>query len=570
MSYSGKNTYHVALEQLATCCYEYRNLDGSGNNKQHPTFGLIEQPLQRRAPAYYSSVPPPALSDGCSLSEFTGRANPRTISNAICAQEKSIPNSKCISNLFWLWAQFLDHDITVVKTDPIETDPIEVTDPNDPLFPGPIPFDRSVYIPEICNEANPRQQVNSLSPFIDGSVIYGTDEKRNAYMREFCGGRLLVTPGNLPPFNNGTMANNGPAGGSLFVCGDIRANEHVGLASIHTLFIREHNYWANKLACVHPELCDEQIYQRAKLMVEAEIEAITFNEFLPLLLGKCDIDEYCYNPELNPQVEIVFSTAAYRFGHTMIPTEIIPGQKLRDLFFASWFICNKTSVDEILCQFANGTAEELDAKKIDDLRNFLFGPPGNGGLDLAALNIQRGRDHGIALLNDILKASGFEPIDTFEDLEDKLRDPSEISKLEDLYTDPNYIDIFIYGLLEKPVGDSLLGPLFSTIIEENFIRLRDGDRLWYENRLTCEQQHLVNNTKLSDIIRRNTCNKDIQENVFINPQCCKCKALSKCEEVPKQCCPKQKNIHHCTGNKVLQHYESGPYKPSCHKPHNRN
>jgi hypothetical protein len=537
-----KNYEHLektVIHQLLSGCYEYRELDGSGNNEKHPEFGLKEKPFMRKAPARYGSS-----KEGCALND-DGRENPRTVSNELSDQKESIPNSKCASNMIWLWGQFIDHDITLTHTadDPANID-VPDTVPEDPLEPV-IPFNRSASDPDKdnCNPGNPRQQINSLTPFIDASNVYGTSEKRNKYIREFCGGRLKMNSGELPPFNDGSMDNSGHHVGPFFVCGDIRSNEHVGLASIHALFVREHNYWANKLACECPEMCDEQLYQRAKLMVEAEIEAITFNEFLPLLLGECEISRYCYDCDIDPQVTNVFATAAYRFGHSMVPTDILHDKKLREVFFSSHYICNESNIDNILSEFACNVAEEVDTKLIDDLRNFLFGDPGEGGADLAALNIQRGRDHGLAYVNDLLKACGLSQISSFSDVTD---DKDIQAKLATLYDNVNHIDIWIFGLLQKKdkCSDSMLGPLFHAIVKDSFLRLRDGDRLWYENRLTKEQIKLVNCTKLSDIIRRNTCVKHIQDDVFRVPLCGRCRICHHCETDHKDHHKKHHNRHY--------------------------
>src|SRR5262249_3589340 len=146
------------------------------------------------------------------------------------------------------------------------------------------------------------------------------------------GGRLKTSPGDLLPLNNTTYfttplpnANNGPfPNDQLYVAGDIRANEQIGLTAVHTLFVREHNRIADQLATEHPDWSDEQIYQGARRIVGAEIEAITYNQFLPALLGPYAPSMFApYNPEVNASVTTEFSTAAFRVGHTLLSPQIL-------------------------------------------------------------------------------------------------------------------------------------------------------------------------------------------------------------------------------------------------------
>jgi peroxidase len=502
-----------ALHQLAKLEYEYRSLDGSGNNKVNTDFGKKEKPFVRMAKARYNN------DDGCSLNDLNGkRPNPRDVSNKIFDQPESIPDETCLSNIFWDWGQFVDHDITLTHGSG-EPAPIIVTDPQDLLYPI-IPFERSQSTPDAahCGPENPREQINLLTPFIDASNVYGSSEDRNKYIRSFEDGKLRLVYGDLPPQNDMTMQEAGPGRGAHFVCGDIRANEQLGLTAMHSLFVREHNYWAHQLKCADSCLSDEEIYQRARIMVEAEIEAITYNEFIPKILGKNMFGQYNYDSSVNPQISNEFSVAAYRVGHSMIPTDILEGVMLRDAFFSSHFICNgKMTIGEILKQFSEGRAEKIDAKLIDDLRNFLFGRPGQGGLDLASLNLQRGRDHGLALINDLLEAYHLAPIHNWEQLTD---DTELIAKLESLYEKPEDIDPWLYGLLENPDegSKSIVGSMMTEIIKDSFLRLRNGDRLWYENRLTKDQIELVNKTRLSDIVRRNT-GAEVDDDMFVVKKC---------------------------------------------------
>lgn len=454
----------------------------------------------------YVRLAPADYSDGRSKPAGQTRKSAREISNLIFGQTGNIFNKKCITNFFWLWGQFIDHDITLTETvdEPFNIK-IPQGDPHfDPNHTGNeiMSLNRSVYDTK-TGILGPREQLNGITPYLDASMVYGSSKERNDFLREFCKGKLKTCEG-LLPINDGTMSNAGHGFGSCFVAGDIRCNEHLGLASLHTLFVREHNYWAEKICESAKSLCDEEIYQRAKIMVEAEIQAITYNEFLPLLLGHFETYKG-YDSKVSPQMSNVFGAAAFRFGHSMVSSELYPDRNLKDSYFASYLICNGESVDGILKSFMKTKSQELDGKFIDDLRNFLFGEPGQGGLDLSALNLQRGRDHGLPDYNTYRKELGL------------CKDTDlDISGVYDSYDD---IDVYVGGLLAKKKCGSLLSELFHKIVEDQFKRIRSSDKFWYQRRLPKELADCVSQTCLSDIIKRNTGLTCVQKNVFKLDKC---------------------------------------------------
>ena len=90
--------------------------------------------------------------------------------------------------------------------------------------------------------------------------------------------------------------------------------------------------------------------------------------------------------------------------------------------------------------------------------------------------------------------------------------------LFDTYGDVNEIDLWVGGLAEDAVAGSQLGELFQEIMVQQFTALRDGDRFWWENHLTSDEQNRVEDTTLAEIIRDNTdIGNEIQDNVFIAP-----------------------------------------------------
>jgi hypothetical protein len=158
------------------------------------------------------------------------------------------------------------------------------------------------------------------------------------------------------------------------------------------------------------------------------------------------------------------------------------------------------------------TAQAFDPMVIDDVRNFLFGQPGSGGLDLVAINLQRGRDHGIAGYNDVRESLGLSRIESFND---PIWQGDFGQKLAQVYDSPDDVDLWVGGLAEKYTGDSLAGETLTTILTHQFEALRDGDRFWYENQFSGQQLKDLNNLTLADVIQRNTTIKDVQDNAFL-------------------------------------------------------
>ncbi|GMV90800.1 MAG: putative peroxidase [Candidatus Hydrogenedentota bacterium] len=500
---------------------EFRTIDASENNPMHPGWGGAGSELMRLMEADYA--------DGSSAPAGGTRLSPRAISNGCVAQTQDIPNSHQISDMFWQWGQFLDHDLSLVGTmDPVE--PFDVAVPMgdpffDPMSTGTkvIPVERSFY--RMIDGV--REQVNELTAYIDASQVYGSDAVRAQALRKLDGtGRMKMSKGRLLPYNTQGLENAMGTDPSFFLAGDIRANEQVALTAMHTVFVREHNWWAKRIRQEYPNMDGEKVYQCARALVAAEMQAITYNEFLPILLGPDALKPYVgYKAYINSGIMNEFATAAYRFGHTMLSSELkrldanmqpIPEGHLAlaDAFF------NPTEYSDIGIEpYLRGQsfqiAQEVDSFIVDDVRNFLFGPPGSGGFDLASLNIQRGRDHGLPDYNAVRVAAGLPARTDFTQISS---DPGVQNALASMYASVDDIDLWVGGLAEDHVPGAIVGETFWTIIKIQFEALRDGDRFWYKEYLPGYLVEMVEARTLSKIIRRNTkIGSELQQNVFVVP-----------------------------------------------------
>ena len=522
----------VPAEELLA--QEVRSLDGTGNNQVYEDWGAAHTSVYR--------LLSPAYDDGIAAPGGVDRPNPRMISNEIFSQSGRINDQLTLSDYVWVFGQFIDHDIVLSEGMPSEPMFIEVPagDPDmDPAGTGQaiIPMFRNLYdLSTGTDTDNPRHHINSITAFIDGSAVYGTDSDRANWLRSFEGGRLKVSAGNLLPFNTLTgeyndprdpdapfMADDTHSGGKLFVAGDVRANENPLLITFHTMFVREHNRLCEIYQERHPEWDDERLYQKARRVVSGLIQSVVYNEWLPAM--GVELPTYSgYNPGVDPGISNVFAAAGFRLGHTLLSSEIMrldnEGQVipqgnigLRAAFFNPKEILFAGGLDPYIKGMGSQIQQDLDCKVIDDVRNFLFGAPGQGGLDLAAINIMRGRERGVADFNDVRRQLGLDPYSSFNQV---CVDGALTSDLLAVYGDIDNVDCWVGLLAEDHMPSALFGETIMILMEDQFVRLRDGDRFFYQNDpgLTIDEVDEISTTKLSDIIRRNTGVSLMQENVF--------------------------------------------------------
>ncbi len=162
---------------------------------------------------------------------------------------------------------------------------------------------------------------------------------------------------------------------------------------------------------------------------------------------------------------------------------------------------------------ADGTSQQLDNQIVDDLRSLQLDVPVNGITDLASLNIQRGRDLGLPTYNELREALGLGRAETFADISS---DPEVAARLEQAYGDVDLVDLWVGGLSEDHVEGGMTGELISTVLIDQFERLRDGDPFWSQNSgLPQEEIDALWSTTLSDVIERNTDTGPIQDNAFL-------------------------------------------------------
>ena len=376
------------------------------------------------------------------------------------------------------WGQFLDHDITLTPEEEVhdccahpETDecfPIYISGTDNFYSLNSVnclEFTRSV---AYCEEnGGPRQQINGITSFVDASNVYGSDTVTAASLRSFVDGKLLLEEGGFLPKVNGTEA-----------AGDVRALEMPGLAAMHTLWVREHNRLCDLIKAVEPSFDDETLYQEARRILIAEYQSITYGGYLPVVLGEDNLGENKlkisseYIETTDPSMTNEFATASYRFGHSMIQGliklfSLDNSGQIGEYFLSENFFNVDTYLsfmEQIMMGLITQPAQEMDKEITSEVTNLLFPEVGaNFGTDLAARNIQRGRDHGLPGFCCYYQKYD----DTNHDCNDgwnrKYRGISDADwkLLQTIYDHPADIDLFTGALAQDPYRGALTGKVFA-------------------------------------------------------------------------------------------------------------
>jgi peroxidase len=476
---------------------QFRTIDGSQNNPEDPSINQANTDFVRVAPANFA--------DG--FNAMQQGPNAREISNIVVANNPDTHlevDGVALSGMMYAWGQYVDHDLDLEKGG-TNTDDISIPMPAGDALPADtvIPLNRVAIDPDTGVPGHPATAINTVTGWLDGSQVYGSDPATAASLRT-ADGHMKVSAGNNLPIVDTPQ---GPA----FAAGDVRAQENPDLTALQTLFVREHNYQVDLLHKEHPHWSGDKLYETAKAITTAEMVHITYNEFLPHLLGPDAIPAYHgYDPSVNATISEEFEGAAYRFGHSIVSSDIngisnsgatTSEQALADTFFESpaAFVANGGG-DGLLRHLASDTAQSLDTHIIEDLRSLLFDPP--DAIDLAATNIQRAHDLGLGSLNETRTALGLTPYTDFDQI---TSDPTTVAALKQAYGTVDAIDLWTGGLAEDHTDGAAIGQTFGRIIGDQFTALRDGDRLYYENQgFDRHTLKSIESTTLSEIIERDT------------------------------------------------------------------
>jgi Animal haem peroxidase len=607
---------------------QWRTLSGAGNNVGHPGWGTGDEPYKRVAAVSYADgikkmdALPPARYISNRVFNDLGQN---------LFSENDVSQWGWVWGQFLDHTFGLRNEKPGEKA-PI---PFDSKDPLERFRNdlGAIDFFRTPAAPG-TGVSTPRQQINTVPSFIDGFAVYGDSAKRLEWLRNGpVDGTLadnaatLMLPGGYLP-GAGARGNvaaapqmdlMGPLMGhraNAIEAGDVRANENIALTATHTLFAREHN----RIVLLLPtSLSAEERFEIARRVVGAEQQYITYTQFLPAL--GVHLSPYRgYNPNANPTITNEFASVGYRV-HSMVHGEFelqVPQGTYRTkqldgfqrvgievehvggndklvvplgLAFGNPSLLQSVGLGPLLKGLGKERQYKNDEQIDESLRSVLFQIPKPGNpdpascgaptvkpgcfsdvQDLGAIDVERGRDHGMPPYNEMRVAYGLDPKHSYtavtgestssfprsplvnrrdpiddpnildftslkdgagkevprvgeaseEDATVGLRRTTLAARLKAIYGagNVNKVDAFVGMLSEPHVKGTEFGELQLAMWKRQFEALRDGDRFFYLNDRelgTIQRKYGIDYRKtLAEIIRLNTGEKT-QANVFKAP-----------------------------------------------------
>lgn len=325
----------------------------------------------------------------------------------------------------------------------------------------------------------------------------------------------------------------------IFECGDNNyCNDNIGLLSLHTLFLRNHNFWAAYFHKSRPTWDDEMLYQMSRALVTAELQHITYRHLLPALFGE-DINtivqnaetpkqsgQLCYDPGQDPRPYAeLFSV--FRM-HSMIPEEIYyrnehhPYQitKTRPLDVSQQskhethqdLVHGETSLGSVLLGLMHNLAEEQDIFVSHSLSNVScnghsLDPRGyvrHSYLRNIAESVGQDRELGFPTFSNLYWKVNGKTISGWETFVD---DAETIRRLRTIYGHDgwNSVDLWVGVIVEKHYSNSLFGKTAHKFVKDQFLKAANADWYFYtQNSITMPFLSRIFATHPEQLFERNT------------------------------------------------------------------
>ena len=492
-----------------------RTADGTGTDPHHPEMGAAHTRFVRNVP----------IDDTYPYDVLT--PNPRVVSRELLARRDFIPATS-LNLLVASWLQFEVHDwMSHGTNEPTNPWLVELGDDDD--WPTrPMQIKRTQHDPtwDPTTDGGPPTYRNTETHWWDASQVYGSSQAVEDLVRTHKDGKVLLTPQGVVPFDPPNIDFTQPPWNSLGDSVDlagITGNWWLGLAMMHTLFMREHNSICDMLIRRHPDWDDQQLFDHARLINAALIAKIHTVEWTPAILADSDMETGMRLNWWGAQGETIWK----RFGRLTKSEEIsgIPGSELyyhgvpyamTEEFVAVYRMHPLIPDDYRLRHFGDDAlVEEMRFRDVagvkthqvladarlhmtdlfysfgtshpgaivlhnypNDLRD--FHEPDGTHLDLAAADILRVRERGVPRYNEFRRKFHMNPAETFEDFSD---DPQVVADLRRIYRSPEDVDLMVGLYTEKlPPGFAISDTAFRVFILMASRRLKSDRFYTYDYR----------------------------------------------------------------------------------------
>ncbi|XP_072396385.1 peroxidase-like [Diabrotica undecimpunctata] len=543
---------------------KYRSIDGTCNNKKHPSWGTPG--------STYIRFLPPNYGDGVHSLPLTADKQPLPNARNITATiytDGLLETCVEITLNAMIFGQAVSHDLSFIKPaidselecctayyrdvedTPTKCANIEVS-PEDPDYSDVnitcIPLVRTATNrDDHCEEdLQYAEQISQVTASLDLSIIYGSNDETLKTLRTFKNGLLLTEtrkdqewPTSAPRSACPLLLKNE---NTCYRLGDPRINQNPQLTATTIIWMREHNRLADELLKLNPTWDDERIFQTARAINIAEWQHITYYELLPLYAGyealvqngviyKAYYNAYIddYDEDVKPNIYNEAAQGALRQFHSLIAGKMglfnEKGCRYDDLVLRDHLnrpvALEKSNVFDGLVRglflqpsMPSDTYYDSDFTRHMFLRYLIFGQ------DTKSIDIQRSRDHGLPTYNDMRVLCGLKRATTFEDFLDVMTE-ERLQEIQLFYNNVDDVEFIIGLAAETNVKGTLAGPTALCVIYRQFKAIRQADRFWYENKsagFTPAQLRQIRKSNVARILCDNT--KDIlriQPKAFVEP-----------------------------------------------------